>query len=481
MNPLWDLVERSAESFGDKPGMHTEDRTYSFSEIRTISANVAAELRSQGLSRGDVIATLVPNGLDWLIALAAAHEGLISVSLHHIGQADDVGAALVIVTSERRGNQAATVPVLEVDEKWTRARERGDDSTPAREFDSGESIVRLVLTSGTTGRAKAAEYSVDTIMTLSAGAVQAMGHGGQSRLSFMGFSSMGGIYQALAHMTTGTPYIAIGAITSRLPGLVDELDITVLIGATVSLAQVCDVFDAEPSGGIGIERVIVAGSTPSDALLGRLTATFPNAELSIMYGSTEGGLIAVKVATSGTDPRIVGHVVPHVTLEICDEAGQPVTPGEVGEVRYRSPELITRYFRNPEATAQSIREGWFYPGDRAKLTTSGELMIVGRLDDVLNLGGVKIDPLTLESIALAVPGVTDAAAYLAEGSDGRPVIELALVASSESVMREVDGRIRDVPGVIVPSIYRRVSSLPHNQMGKLVRDGIAEFAAGASF
>ncbi|MFM2412460.1 MAG: hypothetical protein RLZZ587_793, partial [Actinomycetota bacterium] len=218
-----------------------------------------------------------------------------------------------------------------------------------------------------------------------------------------------------------------------------------------------------------------AGSTPADALLRRLSAKFTKAELAIMYGSTEGGLIAAKNAVIDSDPRIVGHVVPHVQLEIVDEQGNPVPHGGVGEVRYRSNELIERYYRDPEATALFIRDGWFYPGDRARFVETGELMIVGRLDDVMNLGGVKVDPVSLESIALAVPGVTGAAAYLVHDEQGRPQIEMAIVADTDEKMRVVDVQIRAQSATVVPSIYRRVASLPHNQMGKLMRNEIAAY------
>ena len=481
MNPLWELVVSAEAEHGDAPAMHTETRTYSFTELKTVVSNIAAELREAGLRKGDVLATLLPNGFDWFVTLAAAHEGLLSVSLHHIGQATDLGASLVVAVPERLGNQPTDVPVLAIDDKWMRAREGTPNSTPHREFDSTESLVRLVLTSGTTGKAKAAEYNVATINALSASAVQAFGHGGLSRLSFMGFSTMGGIYQAIAHTTTGSPYVAIGAITTRVPELIDELGISVVIGATTSLAQLCDAFEGHPNRGAILQRIIIAGSTPSDALLARLADRFPGAGLAIMYGSTEGGLIAAKEATVGSDPRIVGHVMPGVELQILTETGEIAQPGETGEIRYRSPELIERYYRDPELTKRVIRDGWFYPGDRGKFTAQHELKIVGRIDDVMNIGGVKVDPLSLESVALAVPGVVDAAAFLANSADGRPQIEMAVVVDSEDTMRAVDAEIRSASPHAVPAVYRRVDALPHNQMGKLVRTGLAElFSQGGA-
>jgi fatty-acyl-CoA synthase len=104
-------------------------------------------------------------------------------------------------------------------------------------------------------------------------------------------------------------------------------------------------------------------------------------------------------------------------------------------------------------------------------------MLIGRVDDVINLGGVKVDPGSLESIALSVPGVDDAAAYLVHSDKGLPAIEMALVADSAETMHAVDSAMGDDPTRAVPARYRRVSSLPHNQMGKLVRHDIAAHIA----
>jgi acyl-coenzyme A synthetase/AMP-(fatty) acid ligase len=478
MNPLWDLLESATAANPDAPALLTETRTYSFEELHSITTNIARELRDRGLRPGDVVATVLPNAMDWMVILAAAHEGLLTISLHHAGQAVDMGAAIVLAVPERLTTKPdPSIPLLEVTDQWFRNCEGAADPTPARQFDGPESLVRLVLTSGTTGKAKAAEYPVRKFAAITAEIQTTLGHGGDVRISFMGFSTGGALYQAMGNLVSGTPYVAFSAISDRLPELISELGITVMIGATTSLAQVCDAYDRHPEVTPQLQRIVIAGSTAADALLVRLSAVFPGAEFAIVYGSTEGGMIAIKNAVVDSDPRIVGHVVPGVKLEIFDEDGNAVPAGEIGEIRYWSKELTERYYRDPAATAAAIRDGWFYPGDRGKFVRSGELMLIGRVDDVINLGGVKVDPGTLESVALSVPGVQDAAAYLTHSDKGLPAIEMALVADSPETMHAVDSQMRDDPTRVVPATYRRVTSLPHNQMGKLVRHDIAAHIA----
>lgn len=478
MNPLWDLLKSAVSAAPDAVALQTEDRTYSFVELHNAATHIARVLREQGLRPGDLVATALPNAMDWMVTLAAAHEGLLSVSLYHGGQAKEIGAAVVIALPERLVvDPDPTIPVVLFNEFWIQGLEGDADPTPPREYGGPDSLVRLVLTSGTTGKSRAAEYNAETMAMVVAGAGAALGHGGACVLNLVGFSTAGGIYQALANMALQTPYIALNTIGGEVVGLITELNVTVVIGATTLLARLCDVYDLRPDTTPGLSRIVIVGSTPADSLLQRLARTFPTAAISILYGSSEGGLVAAKSAALDSDPRVVGFVVPHVQLEIVDDNGTVLAPGQIGEVRYRSSELIKRYYRDPAATAEAIRDGWFYPGDRARFTESGELMIVGRTDDVINIGGAKIDPVALESIALAVPGTLDAAVYVVHDDNGLPSLEMALVVDADGVLLDVDAAIRRDPSRVVPAVYRRVPSLPRNQMGKLVRHEVASHIA----
>ena len=476
MNPLWDLVESAESEHGDKPSVHTLTRSYSFSEVARIARNIAAELRARGLRPGDVVATTLPNSLDWFFVLACAHEGLLSVSVYSPQQALDLRASLY-VCREGVSTEFGGLAVLEIDEHWLRNRESGLDSMPAREYADADSLARLVLTSGTTGKAKAAEYSVGTFQARLDNAERLWNLGSGNRINFVGVSTMGGLSQGMLSMWAGAPYFAIDAITPQVPGIITEFNVTLLLGSTVNLAQVAQVCAAQPGSGATITQILIGGSVPSDALLTSLATVFP-ATVLVLYGSTEGGVIAARPATIGADARNVGKPFPGVVVDILDESGEILAADTVGEIRYTSGELVQRYYRDPVATAESLRDGFFYPGDRGYVTPDGELVIVGRIDEVLNIGGTKIDPLTLETAALAVAGVTDAAAYEIVAQDGRPAIEMAIVTDDDAVLEAADKHLRAFLPTIAPSHYRRAASLPRTIMGKLIRENLAAVVRG---
>lgn len=473
MNPLWDLVESAATEHGDSPSVHTLTRTYSFIEVRKIAENIAAELRERGLRPGDLVATMLPNSLDWFFVLACAHEGLLSVSVYSAAHAEDLGAAVLV---QREGAQASDVcETLEVDEHWLRRMESGSNPTPSREFAGQESLARLVLTSGTTGKAKAAEYSVGTIQARLDNAERVWNLGSGNRINFVGVSTMGGLSQGMLSLWAGAPYFALDAITDAVPELITEFDVTLLLGSTVNLAQVADAVSTVTGSITSVTQILIGGSAPNNALLNRLAQVFPAALVMVLYGSTEGGVIAARPAVIDADTRNVGSPFPGVRVEICDESGNLVGADKMGEVRYSSPELVQRYYRDPAATAEALRDGFFYPGDRGFVSSAGELFIVGRMDDVINIGGVKVDPNELERIAVGTEGVVDAAVFAHEGTDGRPSLAMALVTTTAHAMKSVDERIRAQSIATVPAVYFRVMELPRNEMGKLKRDNLADY------
>ena len=478
MNPLWDLVESAAAEHQDKPSVHTLTRTYSFTEVKTISENIAAELRDRGLRSGDLVATMLPNSLDWFVVLACAHEGLLSVSVYSESHASDLGAALLVHREGVAG--PSTIASLAVDGHWLRRMESGSNSTPPRKFSGPESLARLVLTSGTTGKAKAAEYSVGTFRARLDNAERMWNLGSGDRINFVGVSTMGGLSQGMLSLWAGAPFFAFDAITEVVPRLINELEVTLLLGSTVNLAQVADAVSTVTGPISSVTQILIGGSTPNNALLLRLADVFPAALVMVLYGSTEGGVIAARRAAIDADARNVGTPFPGVLVEVIDEDRKTLGANEVGEIRYRTPELVQRYYRDTDSTSKAFLDGFFYPGDRGLVTEHGELIIVGRVDDVLNIGGVKLDPYEIERIALTHAAVTDVAIFELIGEDGRPGLALALVSESEAALRIVDELIRNASPSTVPSSYFRVDALPRNEMGKLDRRNLASLVGGKS-
>jgi acyl-CoA synthetase (AMP-forming)/AMP-acid ligase II len=190
--------------------------------------------------------------------------------------------------------------------------------------------------------------------------------------------------------------------------------------------------------------------------------------LVVIYGTTETGLVAKIHAADTDDEAVAGWVTPENEVQIVDEDHAPVPPGARGRIRIRSADTATSYLDDPVASAERFRDGWFYPGDIGSLSAEGLLRVDGRVDELMNFGGEKFLPLTLEERVRGCPGVADAAAFAMPGADGLSSPWIAVVRDGEA--READiFQALAMPG-LPPVHIAWVDRIPRNAMGKIQRD-----------
>ena len=202
--------------------------------------------------------------------------------------------------------------------------------------------------------------------------------------------------------------------------------------------------------------------------------------LHVHYGAREFGRISSTYPGGDSDTvESVGAPVPWIELEIVDGNGAALPSGEVGELRVRSECMTHEYHGDPVATARHFKQGWFYPGDLASLTSAGALCLHGRSDDMMNLNSIKIFPAEIERVLEEHPGVK-AAAVFAKPSSAHGDIPLAAVELHESAMVNVDelmARARERLGVRAPRKIFVVDALPRSTAGKILKRELAGLLA----
>lgn len=198
------------------------------------------------------------------------------------------------------------------------------------------------------------------------------------------------------------------------------------------------------------------------------------ANLSMGYGFTECGRVA-----SGPMKEVqdrgggVGYALPGVQLRVVDESGTTLAPGREGLLCVRSESAAHGYLDAPAAEAQVFRDGWVCPGDRAVVEADGYLRILGRADDIINIGGVKVQPQAIEKVMVALGDVQEAAVFEVERGLGLPVLCAAVVASAPMDVEAYHRRCREQLGARAPVIIMHLAELPRNEMGKVRRTELA--------
>jgi acyl-coenzyme A synthetase/AMP-(fatty) acid ligase len=221
-----------------------------------------------------------------------------------------------------------------------------------------------------------------------------------------------------------------------------------------------------------LSTIIMGGSAPTEQIVARIKSQL-DCRVFNSYGSTEAGLIGLIEVTDGVEKsQGLDLVQEDVTLQIVDDSDNPLPAMSVGNIRYRRDDMALTYYKNPAATAESFKNGYFYPCDLGFIDQAGRLLIKGRSNDVINLGGVKVNPERIEAIAITQLGVRDCAAFSRLSASGIEELCLALVVNADfnqasfeiAMAAKYSNPIRHI--LLVPSI-------PRNENGKIQRNLLA--------
>ncbi len=249
------------------------------------------------------------------------------------------------------------------------------------------------------------------------------------------------------------------------------------------LARIIARMDAGASADIRALRAIAygGGRMPIE-LIQRALELLPNTGFTNAYGLTEtSSTIALldpedhRAAYASTDPQVrarlasVGRPLPTVEIEIRDEEGRALPPGERGEIYVRGEQVSGEYRERSALDAQ----GWFPTRDAGWMDEEGYLFLAGRADDVIVRGGENISPGEIEDVLLSHPALADAAAVPVPSLEWGETVGIAVVGRPghtlprEEELRElIRNRLRSSR---VPERILTVSALPYNEMGKLLR------------
>jgi long-chain acyl-CoA synthetase len=470
--PLADLDRHAAEQ-PDTVAIATPRGTLTFAELRDAVLAIARRLRHAGVTPGDLVGVDLPTGLEWIVDLALFHLAARTVSLRGVSDPGPLALGVLLTEPGRRSEPARRI--IEVDYRWvtepwidgSRAAPRDE---PAAEFASSDAIFRYLLTSGTTGTPQAAAYSIRAFEYRVA---EGGAHwtDGRPELTMIGLSTTGGFHTAVAALRLGIPYLAIDSIDAETMAFAAGQGIQVLCGSPMQVAHAVHVLVEAELTLPDLTEVRLAGATPSTRLLEFIAATL-GVPVRGVYGSTEGGGVSQAWYGSRGDRFDVGVPLPGVELQVVDADGRPLPAKTEGAVRYRTPGLVSGYLVDRELVP--LPDGWFLPGDRGSLTGTGSLVLAGRDSELFNVGGVKIDPVKIDELAAAFPGVLDAAAFGLERHAGIPEVGLAVVTDASCDLRQLDRELRERMPAGYPTAYWRLDAIPRTRLGKAQRAKLTE-------
>jgi malonyl-CoA/methylmalonyl-CoA synthetase len=466
-----------------------------YGDLAAASARVAHALVAAGCVPGDRVAAQTDKHWQVLaLYLGCLRAGLVYLPLNTGYQKSELGhffadaePRVVVCRPDAREAIAALAPkaaifTLDADGGSLEAAAAVHPATFAAVPRGPDDLAALLYTSGTTGRSKGAML---THRNLASNAL--------TLVEEWGFTRSDTLLHALPVYHVHGLFVAIHCVLlsgSRMLWLpkFDAAEVAALLPHATMMMGVPTFYTrllAEPSFGAGAcrnVRLFVSGSAPL------LTETFEafrsrtGQAILERYGMTETGMNASNPLDGSRLAGTVGPPLPGVSIRVVDESGAECTPGAVGAIEVKGPNVFPGYWRMPERTREEFTsDGYFRTGDMGTFTPERYLRIVGREKDLIISGGLNIYPKEIEERIDAIDGVVESAVIGVPDPDfGEAVVAIVVAAPGRTLEESaIIGALKaDIARFKVPKRVHVVADLPRNAMGKVQKNLLRERFGG---
>jgi acyl-CoA synthetase (AMP-forming)/AMP-acid ligase II len=435
---LGQVLKVNAKKFAHTVALKDKDRQVTYAELNRRANKLAHSLLNLGLIKGDKIAVLLENSIEIVeVYLATAKTGLVIVPVNFRLTSSEVAdivnnsdAQALIVHGEFTRCVDAIRPELKhmgADRYIVVGQEidgYGEYEGFIRQAPENEPRVQvnpqdpwiLIYTSGATGTPKGVIRSHESHIAFYL--INAIDFGFNQHdvcLNIMPLCHINSTFFTFTFLYIGaTVYIhpARSFRAEEILEIVEREKITFISLIPTHYALILNVRPEAKGRDVSSIRKLLCSSAPArkDMKLA-IMEFFPGVELYEAYGSTEAGIVTVlKPEDQLRKLGSIGYESLGTELvRILDEDGNEVSVGEIGELYSRGPMLFDEYYRMPEKTAASFREGWFSAGDMARRDADGFFEIVDRKDNLIISGGEHVYPSEVEKVIGSHPGVLDVA------------------------------------------------------------------------
>lgn len=476
------LPWNSPAAASDRPCMGDANRVFSYREVEDRAAAFAEQLAERGVGEGDVLAVMLPNSLELLIGILGAWRvGAAATPINPTFTARELDYQLADSGAKLLLALPGTVSGIDLITP-EQMRDGPELAVPEPEI-ALDQLALLVYTSGSTGQPKGVMLDHANALAMTGQMVDTFAlsaedhallvlplfHVNSIMVSFLTPMSVGGrvtvldrfapdTFLAAIERFRPTYFSAVPAIYARLAELPE--------GTT---------FDASSL------RFAICGAAPvSKELLERIEQRY-GISLVEGYGLTETTCASTCNPVVGVrKPGTVGPALSGQRIAIIDPQGNTVPAGERGEVVISGPTIMRGYLGRPDATAETIRNGWLHTGDVGMLDEDGYLSIVDRIKDMIIRGGENIYPKEIEGVLAEHEAVLEAAVIGAPHAllGEVPVAEVVLMPGATATAADLIEHCRALLAKIkVPVRVNLVSDLPRNPVGKVDKPRMRREAA----
>ncbi len=488
-----EIITNNANVRGGETALIADGRDITYAEMHDRADAAARALVAAGVKPGDRIAWLGQNHAEfWDLLFGAARMGAVLAPVNYrlappevAAVVADSGARVFFAEPafEEAARAAQNVEIIRITtDEYDAFIRNGDGAAVSHQPNSSDDVVQL-YTSGTTGVPKGVVLRHNCfagLLNIADGEHDDFNWtpGELSlicvplfHIAGVGFSILSWFRGQKIVMHSGfDPVLVLKDIEER------RISRGMFVPAMLLFIGLTE--EAKTTDLSSIKQVHYGASPISPELLKGAMGLFSNAEFGQHYGMTElTGSITYLAAEDHKDPnsprlKSAGKPLPKTEIRVVDPDGKELPPGEVGEITVRSGAIMTGYFNRPDATAEAIRDGWYYSGDAAYKDEDGYIYIVDRIKDMIVTGGENVYPTEVEKALAGMEGVADVAVIGVPHDTWGEAVKAIVVKAPEAAIDE-DAVIAfartQVGGFKVPRSVDFIDALPRNASGKILR------------
>lgn len=502
-NTLGDILARARAKHPQKLAMAYEDRRLTYAELDDLVNQTANGLLYDGVKKGDFIAIMSKNNLDFVVVnFALARIGAVMVPINYMLSVDEVGYILqharvcgciaenefVTIIEQAAAATGLDLPfkyLINTNKKeaisatWTSLeavqKKQSGEAITVEIFD--DDLAHILYTSGTESKPKGVMLTHKNIISEYVSCIVE----GDMHTDDIVIHALPFYHSAQLHCFLG-PSIYLGA-----SGIILDAAKPDAMLETIEKEKVTQVFcpptvwiallrhpDFEKRDLSSIKKCYYGAAIMPREILKELSGKLPNAAFYNFYGQTEVAPLATTLQPEDQLRKLGSAGKPALNMEtiIVDDDGNEVARGEVGEIVHRSPHAMGGYLHDPAKTAEAFRGGWFHSGDLGVMDEEGYITIVDRKKDIINTGGENVSSREVEETIYELDGVSEVAVIGVSNDYWIEAILAVVVPKANSNLTEkavISFCKEKLAKFKVPKRVVLADDLPKNPSGKVLK------------
>jgi long-chain acyl-CoA synthetase len=490
---LGTILQSAAQARPEHPAVKLDDRVLTYGELDRAARGVATALRDRGIGPDGQVALMIPNVPEFTMAYyGALYAGCAVVPLNVLLSAPEVAyhltdseAKLLIAhpffqEPARRGAEEAGVPVV-----WAGGEGPGGESferlagaapTPALHATGADDVAVILYTSGTTGKPKGAELTHSNLLINCALVVPRLIPVTSDHVALGALP----LFHSFGQTCIQNASIAVGGTFTLLPRftpekaleIVERDEVTLFAGVPTMYFAILHFPKADLFDFSSVKYCMAGGAAMPVEVMKAFEQKY-GVEVLEGYGLSETSPVASfnqldRVRKVGS----IGYPVWGVEMAILDDHDRELGPEDRGEICIRGHNIMKGYWKRPEATKETMRNGWFHSGDIGYRDSDGAYFIVDRKKDMIIRGGFNVYPREVEEVLYAHPDVVEAAVIgVPHSSHGEEVKAIVVTAPGKTLTDEdvIEYCKQNLAAYKYPRIVEFLDALPKGPTGKILK------------